>query len=96
MRIAPVGISVGGFLRRHRTQLALSVRVTIAALAALVLAQRLQLTLPLWSVLTAVIVTQMSMGRSLMATFDYLIGTLGIPRSTAPPTRTSRERVSGS
>jgi uncharacterized membrane protein YccC len=77
MRIAPVGISVGGFLRRHRTQLALSVRVTIAALAALVLAQRLQLTLPLWSVLTAVIVTQMSMGRSLMATFDYLIGTLG-------------------
>jgi hypothetical protein len=69
--------SISGFLRRHRVQLALSVRVTIAALAALLLAERLQLTLPLWSVLTAVIVTQMSMGRSLMATIDYLIGTLG-------------------
>jgi uncharacterized membrane protein YccC len=58
-------------------QLALSVRVTIAALAALVLAQLLQLPLPLWAVLTAVIVTQMSVGRSLKATFDYLVGTLG-------------------
>jgi hypothetical protein len=31
----------------------------------------------LWAVLTAVIVTQMSVGRSLKATFDYLAGTLG-------------------
>ncbi len=76
-RITGVWTRLGGVLRTHRMQLALSVRVTIAALVALVLAQRLQLTLPLWSVLTAVIVTQMSMGRSLMATFDYLIGTLG-------------------
>jgi uncharacterized membrane protein YccC len=58
-------------------QLALSIRVTIAALAALALAQLLRLPLPLWAVLTAVIVTQMSVGRSLMATFDYLVGTLG-------------------
>jgi uncharacterized membrane protein YccC len=58
-------------------QLALSIRVTIAALAALALAQFLQLPLPLWAVLTAVIVTQMSVGRSLKATFDYLVGTLG-------------------
>ena len=64
-------------LRQHRVQLALSVRVTIAALAALALAQLLRLPLPLWAVLTAVIVTQMSVGRSLMATFDYLVGTLG-------------------
>lgn len=76
-RVTGMWASIGGFLRRHRVQLALSVRVTIAALAALLLAERLQLTLPLWSVLTAVIVTQMSMGRSLMATIDYLIGTLG-------------------
>jgi uncharacterized membrane protein YccC len=76
-RITGMWTSICGFLRRHRVQLALSVRVTIAALAALLLAERLQLTLPLWSVLTAVIVTQMSMGRSLMATIDYLIGTLG-------------------
>jgi uncharacterized membrane protein YccC len=31
----------------------------------------------LWAVLTAVIVTQMSVGRSLKATLDYLAGTLG-------------------
>jgi uncharacterized membrane protein YccC len=64
-------------LRQHRVQLALSIRVTIAALVALALARLLQLPLPLWAVLTAVIVTQMSVGRSLMATFDYLVGTLG-------------------
>jgi uncharacterized membrane protein YccC len=66
-----------GLVRRRRVQLALSLRVTIAALVALVLAQLLQLPLPLWAVLTAVIVTQMSVGRSLKATFDYLVGTLG-------------------
>jgi len=44
---------------------------------ALTLAQSLQLPLPLWVVLTAVIVTQMSVGRSLKTTFDYLVGTLG-------------------
>jgi uncharacterized membrane protein YccC len=64
-------------LREHRVQLALSIRVTIAALVALALARLLQLPLPLCAVLTAVIVTQMSVGRSLMATFDYLVGTLG-------------------
>ena len=64
-------------VRRRRAQLALSIRVTIAALAALALAQLLHLPLPLWAVLTAVIVTQMSVGRSLKATIDYLIGTLG-------------------
>jgi uncharacterized membrane protein YccC len=76
-RIARLLRKLPGFLRRHRVQLALSIRVTIAALAALALAQLLQLPLPLWAVLTAVIVTQMSVGRSLMATFDYLVGTLG-------------------
>jgi uncharacterized membrane protein YccC len=76
-RIARLLRRLPGFLRRYRVQLALSIRVTIAALAALALAQLLQLPLPLWAVLTAVIVTQMSVGRSLMATFDYLVGTLG-------------------
>jgi uncharacterized membrane protein YccC len=66
-----------GLVRQRRVQLALSIRVTIAALVSLALAQLLELPLPLWAVLTAVIVTQMSVGRSLKATFDYLIGTLG-------------------
>jgi uncharacterized membrane protein YccC len=63
--------------RERRLQLALSIRVTIAALVSLALAQVLQLPSPLWAVLTAVIVTQMSVGRSMRATFDYLVGTFG-------------------
>jgi uncharacterized membrane protein YccC len=64
-------------LRRRRAQLALSFRVTAAAVASLALAQFFNLPLPLWAVLTAVFVTQMSVGRSLQATIDYLAGTLG-------------------
>ena len=51
--------------------------MTISALVSLALAQYLHLPLPLWAVLTAVIVTQINVGRSLRATFDYLVGTLG-------------------
>jgi uncharacterized membrane protein YccC len=46
-----------------RTQFGLGLRITVAALAALALAEALRLRLPLWAVLTAVIVTQMSVGR---------------------------------
>ena len=65
------------WLRQHRAQLRLSFRVAVAALLSLALAQFLQLPLPLWAVLTAVVVTQVSVGRSLKATTDYLAGTLG-------------------
>jgi len=58
-------------------QFALGLRVMTAALAALVVALAFRLPLPLWAVLTAVIVTQMSVGRSLKVTTDYLIGTIG-------------------
>ena len=61
----------------QRVHLALSFRVTVAAILALVSAQLLGLRVPLWAVMTAVIVTQMSVGRSLKATGDYLAGTLG-------------------
>jgi uncharacterized membrane protein YccC len=63
--------------RQHRVQLGLSLRVTVGALVSLALAQYFHLALPLWAVLTSVIVTQMSVGRSLKATIDYLAGTLG-------------------
>ena len=52
-------------------------RITVAAILSLVAAQLLGLPLPLWAVLTAMIVTQMSVGRSLKATGDYLVGTVG-------------------
>jgi uncharacterized membrane protein YccC len=74
-RLSRIRAGLRSFARR-RAQLALALRVTTAALAALALAQYLHLPLPLWAVLTAVIVTQMSVGRSLKATLDYLVGTL--------------------
>jgi uncharacterized membrane protein YccC len=77
MRIAELSDRLRAAVRRRRRQLTLAIRVTIAALVAFVLAQLLELPLPLWAVMTAVIVTQMSVGRSLKATFDYLVGTLG-------------------
>ena len=64
-------------IRSRRTQLGLAIRVTVAASAAYALATALHLMLPLWAVLTALIVTQMSVGRSLKATRDYMLGTIG-------------------
>jgi uncharacterized membrane protein YccC len=65
-------------VRDHRTQLRLCLRVTVAALVSFVLAQLLNIPLGgLWAVLTSVIVTQMSLGGSLKATIEYLVGTLG-------------------
>lgn len=66
-----------GYFRSHTIELGLGIRVTAAALSALVIALTVGLKLPLWAVLTSIIVTQMSVGRSLKATRDYLIGTIG-------------------
>lgn len=64
-------------LKSRRPQLGLALRVTLAALLAFGAAQLLHLHLPLWAVLTAIIVTQLSVGRSLKTALDYLIGTIG-------------------
>src|ERR1700761_3105878 len=66
-----------GRSRPHRLQLILALRVTVGALLAFAVAQVLHLHLPLWAVLTSLIVTQSSVGRSLKVASDYLIGTLG-------------------
>ncbi len=63
--------------RSRKAQLALALRVTVAAVGAFVIASALHLMLPLWAVLTSLIVTQMSVGRSLKATRDYMLGTVG-------------------
>jgi uncharacterized membrane protein YccC len=65
------------WLKSKNVELGLGVRVTAAAMAALVIALACGLKLPLWAVLTSIIVTQMSVGRSLKATRDYLVGTIG-------------------
>src|SRR5258708_39079637 len=64
-------------LQDRQAELRLCVRVTASALLTLVIGKWLDVPLVLWSVLTAVIVTQTSVGRSLKATIDYFVGTLG-------------------
>src|SRR6266446_2629610 len=64
-------------IRSRRAQLALAIRVTVAAFGALAIATAFNLMLPLWAVLTSLIVTQMSVGKSLKATRDYMFGTIG-------------------
>jgi hypothetical protein len=66
-----------GSLHGYKTQLALAIRLAVAAVAAYAIARALHLMLPLWAVLTSLIVTQMSVGRSLKATRDYMLGTIG-------------------
>ena len=63
---------------KYRMQLRLCLRVTIAAMAAFILAQFVAIPLGgLWAVLTAIVVTQMSLGGSLRATIEYFVGTFG-------------------
>jgi len=65
-------------LSRYRTQLRFCLRMTAAALLAFALAQVWNIPLHgLWAVLTAVVVTQMSLGGSLDATSLYVLGTIG-------------------
>jgi uncharacterized membrane protein YccC len=64
-------------ISEHRVQLSLSLRVTIASLLSFAVSHLLHIPLPLWTVLTAIILTQVSFGRSVKATIDYLVGTVG-------------------
>ena len=66
-----------GSLLARKTQLALAIRIATSGVAAYTIAVALHLLLPLWAVLTSLIVTQMSVGRSLKATRDYMLGTIG-------------------
>ena len=66
-----------GALRERDAELRLCLRVTIAATLSLAVSHLLNLPLALWTVLTAVILTQMSVGRSLKATMDYFVATVG-------------------
>ncbi|HXZ15644.1 MAG TPA: FUSC family protein [Roseiarcus sp.] len=62
----------------YRPQLRYGLRVTVAGLAAFALARSLNFPLHgLWAVLTAIVVSQVSVGGSLRATVEYNVGTLG-------------------
>ncbi len=65
-------------VKSYRAELRFCLRVTIAGVLAFAIAQILNIPLHgLWVVLTAIVVTQMSVGGSLRATIEYVIGTLG-------------------
>jgi uncharacterized membrane protein YccC len=64
------------FLRR-RIELGFGLRMTVAGLLAFVAALLFRTPQTYWAVLTAVIVTQSSIGGSLKATVDRLVSTLG-------------------
>jgi uncharacterized membrane protein YccC len=69
---------VAAQLREHKPQFRFCLRLTLAGLLAFGLAQFWHFPLHgLWAVLTAVVVTQLSIGGSLQATAEYVVGTLG-------------------
>jgi uncharacterized membrane protein YccC len=78
MHDSPLWTRLRNLIRGHRPQLRFCLRMTVAALMALTIVQGLALPLHgLWTVVTAVVVTQLSVGGSLRATIEYVIGTLG-------------------
>jgi uncharacterized membrane protein YccC len=76
-RIATAGKWIETWLASHRVELGLCLRVTISAVLTFVTAHLLNLAIALWAVLTAVILTQLSVGRSVKATTDYFTATVG-------------------
>ena len=76
-RLATSWSQLRAWSARHDVELRLCLRSTTAAVLTLAVAHLLNLPIALWAVLTAVILTQISVGGSLKATTDYLIGTLG-------------------
>jgi uncharacterized membrane protein YccC len=76
--IPTTGKRLQTWLADHRVQFRLALRVTISATVTLAVADLLQLQIPLWAVLTAVVLTQLSVGRSVRATTVYFIGTVGV------------------
>jgi uncharacterized membrane protein YccC len=64
-------------LRAHRAKLHRAVRVAIASALAFELATRFELPQGFWAVITAIIVMQNSVGGTLAASIDRMVGTIG-------------------
>ena len=74
---AQLEIQSRAWLRRHKPRLGLFFRVTTSALLSFEAARWLDLHMPLYAILSAIMVTQISVGGSLKASLDYLAGTIG-------------------
>lgn len=70
------GPALPAWLSANRAQVRQAVRMTVAGLLALVLADLLGMHRSYWAVLTAILVTQASLGGSIRASVDRLIGTV--------------------
>jgi len=68
---------LNSFRERRRGELRHAVRVTVAALIAYGVGESLALPQAYWAVFTAVLVSQASVGGSVKAAADWLMGTLG-------------------
>ncbi len=68
--------SLARFLTRQRPRLTQSLRMTAASLATFLLAESLGLPQAYWAVITALIVTQSSVGGSLKAALDRFLGSV--------------------
>jgi uncharacterized membrane protein YccC len=78
MNIRPTWNWAATQLKAYRAQFRFCLRMTVAALLAFALTQLFAIPLHgLWAVLTAVVVTQVSVGGSLRAAAEYVVGTLG-------------------
>ncbi|MGC2412276.1 MAG: FUSC family protein, partial [Stellaceae bacterium] len=66
-----------GWLAQHRLETGLTLRMSAAGLITFAIAHLFDLPQVYWAVLTAVIVTQASVGGSLKAMLDRFIGTIG-------------------
>jgi uncharacterized membrane protein YccC len=78
-KVRPLAQSLSGLARtmlRRDAEMRLAVRVTVAALLAFALAKLLGFAHGYWAVITAIIVMQGSVGGSLKAAVDRLLGTL--------------------
>lgn len=62
---------------KHHTELRLAARVTVAAVASFALVHYIEMPQGYWAVFTAVLIMQTSLGGSLQAVTDRMIGTLG-------------------
>ena len=62
---------------KHHTELRLAARVTVAAVASFALVHFIDMPQGYWAVFTAVLIMQTSLGGSLQAITDRMIGTLG-------------------
>jgi uncharacterized membrane protein YccC len=74
---AQAGGGIRRWAERHRARLGLSARIVTAALATFAAAHLIGFAQSYWAVLTSVIVMQASVGGSIQATLDRLIGSLG-------------------